>query len=56
MNKAVEELGKKMAEEKRDQIILNMLHKNYPVEDITEIADVTAEYVIKLRDRELEMA
>ena len=48
----VENRGKQNA---KNQMILNMVHKDYPVEDIAEIADVTVEYVVKIKDGELKM-
>ena len=55
MCKAVEELSIKRAKDTKDQMILNMVRKNYPVEDIAEIADVTVEYVVKLKDGEVQI-
>ena len=56
MCRVLDEVEARGEQNAKDQIILNMLHKNYSIEDIAEIADVTTEYVIKLRDRELQMA
>ena len=39
----------------KNQMILNMVRKNYPIEDIAEIADVTVEYVVKIKDGELQI-
>ena len=55
MCKAVEELSIKRAKDTKDQMILNMIRKDYPVEDIAEIADVTVEYVVKIKDGELHI-
>lgn len=55
MCKAVEELSIKRAKDTKNLMILNMIRKYYPVEDIAEIADVTVEYVVKIKDGELHI-
>ena len=53
-------IGEKRGEERGEQnaknhVILNMIRKDYPVEDIAEVAEVTVEYVVKIKDGELQI-
>lgn len=60
MCKAVDDLAEKRADkrakETKDQMILNMIEKDYPVEDIAEVADVTVEYVAKIKNDESQLS
>ena len=47
-----EERGEQNA---KNHMILNMIRKDYPVEDIAEVAEVTVEYVVKIKDGELQI-
>ena len=51
----LEDMRAEAVQDTKNQMILNMVHKDYPVEDIAEIADVTVEYVVKIKDGELKM-
>ena len=51
-----EERGEKRGEQNaKNHMILNMIRKDYPVEDIAEVAEVTVEYVVKIKDGELQI-
>ena len=39
----------------KDRMILNMIQKDYSVEDIAEVAEVTVEYVVKIKDGEIQI-
>ena len=55
MCKAVEELSIKRAKDTKDQIILNMIKDGLAPEKIAKYADVTVEYVVKIKDGELHI-
>ena len=54
MCKAVDDLAVKRATQKQDQIILNMVKDGLEPEKIARYADVTVEYVIKLKEGEMQ--
>ena len=55
MCRAVDELSVKREKDKTDRMIWNMVQKDYPVEDIAEVAEVTVEYVVKIKNGEVEI-
>ena len=54
MCRAVEELSIKRAKDTRDQIIFNMIKDGLNPEQIAKYTDVTVEYVIKIKENELQ--
>ena len=49
-------VGEQRGEQRaKNQMILNMVRKDYPVEDIAEVAEVAVEYVVKIKDGELQI-
>ena len=55
MCKVLDEVEARGEQNAKDHMILNMIRKDYPVEDIAEVADVTVEYVVKIKDGELQI-
>ena len=55
MCKAVEELSIKRAKDTKDQIIKNLLKNGIDESVIADSTDVTVEYVVKIKDGEVQI-
>ena len=55
MCKAVDDLAVKRAKDTKDHMILNMIEDGLEPEKIAKYADVTVEYVVKIKDGELQI-